>query len=238
MSKSKGGPWGKQVYFGDDEFEIMMDCLREKCGEGNFQEGSGVDVDLVLLRAFQIEPDFVVLPPGLLGRTKFFPDGRAIIDVSRDLADAAEEDVIARRRLRTTLAHEAGHVCCHRDLFLRDTATLSLFNTPDDQSLRSTILCREEAVGHWHYNGEWWEYQANRCMAALLLPKQLLKEKVVNQLTRYQVPSFTEAIKADKAAALIRDLSNIFDVSFEATLYRLKDFGFIPSDVQMGLELP
>lgn len=237
ISNSTRSPWGKQVYFNDDEFEVMMESLRAKCGGTCFRHGSGVDVDLVLLKALQIEPDFVSLPPGLLGRTSFYPDGTAKIEVSRNLAEAAETDTLARRRLRTTLAHEAGHICCHRDLFLRDVSTLSLFDQLEKQTRNSAILCREEVIGNRHYNGEWWEYQANRCMAALLLPKQNLKEAVSLQLQLLNTPDFTAAIKSDNAMQVIRALADIFDVSVEATMYRLKDLGYIPDEFQMGLEL-
>lgn len=237
ISKSKNSPWGRQVYFSTKELETMMDCLRDKCGEDVFREGAGINVDLVLLKAYDIEPDFVTLPQGILGRTKFWPNGRAAIEVSRELAEASEINAIARKRLRTTLAHEAGHVCCHRDLFLKDTATLSLFGNPETDSSRSTILCREETVGHRYYQGEWWEYQANRCMAALLLPKGILMEKIRFQLANYSLLTFNEAIKADKAILIIRNLSDVFDVSQEAMLYRLKDLGYVPDELQIGLEL-
>jgi Zn-dependent peptidase ImmA (M78 family) len=235
--QNKRSPWGSQVYFTVDEFETMMDCLRDKSGQDCFQEGSGVDVDLVLLKAFEIEPDFVPLPSGILGRTRFWPDGRAVIEVSRDLADAAEGDDIARKRVRTTLAHEGGHVCCHRGLFLRDVATFSLFGHCDTDDSRSTILCREETVVNRHYQGEWWEYQANRCMAALLMPKGFLREKVGVQLSHHSLPTFDEAIKAEKAVVIIRNLCDVFDVSQQVMLYRLQDLGYVPDELQRRLNL-
>lgn len=237
LSKSKHSPWGKQVYFDDNEFEVMMDCLRGQAGDDCFHEGRGVDIDLVLLKSLKVEPDFIHLPEGLLGRTKFYPDGSTVVEVSSELADAAEADIVSRRRLRTTLAHEAGHICCHRDLFIRDVATLSLFDQPEEQVRNSTILCREEVIGNRHYNGEWWEYQANRCMAALLLPKDMLKVKVAAVLEENRLPDLETAIRNGTAVSVIRGLADVFDVSVEATIYRLKDFGYIPDQFQMGLEL-
>ncbi|MCC6962539.1 MAG: ImmA/IrrE family metallo-endopeptidase [candidate division Zixibacteria bacterium] len=236
LSKSKRSPWGKQVYFEDNEFEVMMDCLRGQAGDC-FREGCGVDIDLVLLKSLKVEPDFIHLPEGLLGRTKFYPDGSAVVEVSLELAEAAEADIVSRRRLRTTLAHEAGHICCHRDLFIRDVATLSLFDKPEEQVQNSTILCREEVIGSRHYNGEWWEYQANRCMAALLLPKEILKVQVAAVLEVNRLSDLEAAIKNGRAVSAIRDLADVFDVSVEATIYRLKDFGYIPDEFQIGLEL-
>ncbi|SYZ71952.1 hypothetical protein TRIP_C20067 [Candidatus Zixiibacteriota bacterium] len=237
LSYIKSSLRGKQPYFKDEEFEVMMDVLRHSCGGEVFNDGAGIDVDLVLLKAYGIEPDFVPMAPELLGRTKFYPDGSAVIEINRKLADAAEVEDIARRRLRTTLAHEAGHICCHRDIFLKDTSTLSLFDDPMHNKMNQVILCRQEAVGNRHYAGEWWEYQANRCMASLLLPKHLIKEKVDALLGKRQELSMKDAIRKGTAVSVIRRLADVFDVSFEATVYRLKDLGYIPDEFQMDLDL-
>lgn len=214
----------------------MMDALRLNCGMDAFRDGGGVDVDLVLLKGYSIEPDFVPLTRGLLGRTTFYPDGRAVVEINRELVQAAEADTVARRRLRTTLAHELGHVCCHRDLFLKDTSTLSLFDNPADIEEQQAILCREETVGARIYSGEWWEYQANRCMASLLLPKDILKAKVDALLVKQRAHRMEDLIKNNTAVPIIRSLADVFDVSFEATVYRLKDLGYIPDEFQMDLE--
>ena len=234
------GQFGVRLYFEPVEFEQMMDGLRLRTGPDAFQEGTGVDVDLVLLKAFEIEADYVDLPPGVLGRTLFNSDGRPRVEVSRELEEASFDDGLARRRLRTTLAHETGHVACHASLFIEDTETMSLF--PDDIAAKkkNSTLCRDESVGVFdqrRYRGEWWEYQANQCMAALLLPRRLFREKTGGALEAMGVVSFGEAVRMDRSDEVVRSLANCFDVSQEAIYYRLKGMGYVPDEEQKSLAL-
>jgi hypothetical protein len=228
-------PWGKRLHFDVDDFENMMDDLRARAGDGSFTEGAGVDVDLVLLRGLGLEADFATLPNGILGRTIFAADGSALIEVSRELSEAAETDVLARRRLRTTLAHEAGHASCHPQLFFQDTSTLSLFGDAFAPQERPGILCRDDAVGRLGYNGEWWEYQANQCMASLLLPRRLFRSYVEKVLRALQVRDFERAIREGLAEQAVRQLAGRFDVSQQVVFYRLSALGFVPKADQSRL---
>jgi hypothetical protein len=234
--KDTGSPWGAKAYFADDEFDVMMDELRSRVGPECFAEGRGIDIDLILLRCFAVEADYLDLPPNTLGRTLFAPDGRVQVQVSRDLAELAEADKTARHRLRTTLAHECGHISCHRQFFLRDCETLSLFIDHEPTQPEPAILCRNESVGRHGYKGEWWEFQANQCMAALLLPKELVVPRVAAALASCGQESFKNAILEDRVKSVLLELSNQFDVSLEATFYRLQDFGYIPTETQAPLE--
>lgn len=222
----RGSPWGVRVFFEDREFESMMMELSLRSDLPVFVPGAGVDVDRVLLKGFGLEADFVPLPRGILGRTLFTKKGVAKIEIDRELAEEAETDQLARRRLRTTLAHEAGHVACHQQLFLGDTETLSLFGNASAKE-RPAILCREAAPGS--YQGEWWEFQANKCMAALLLPKFQFVPHLHAALGAAGVVSFAQALKSGQDEAVIRSLANTFDVSWQAVLLRLQDLGFAPS---------
>ena len=233
----KDGKFGVRLYFEDSEFELMMDDLRLKAGADVFREGSGIDVDLVLLKAFSLEADYVDLPTGVLGRTVFDQMGHPRIEMSRDLDKAATSDNLAHRRLRTTLAHEVGHVACHSELFIEDTETMSLF--PEDGVLHQEgILCREASVGNYderQYHGEWWEYQANQCMAALLLPRELFREKVDRAIESMGAASFNEAVRKGSSEEIVRLLSHCFDVSQKMVLYRLEGLGYIANSPQLTL---
>ncbi len=205
----------------------MMDDLLERTGSEVFTEGEGVDVELVLLRSLGLEADYVDLPDGVMGRTLFERDGSAQIQVSRRLADEAETDRVARRRLRTTQGHEVGHVACHQQLFIEDTETLSLFNNQSATEERPAILCRGETVGRLGYRGHWWEYQANQCMAELLLPCWLVRPRVKCVLQEHGVGSFEDAARKGIHEDLVRALADMFDVSWEAVVYRLQELGFL-----------
>lgn len=233
-------PWGKQLRFEDREFESMMAEMRYRVDGECFAPGKGVDVELVMLRAIGTEADYVDLPSGIMGRTIFAPDGRVTIEVSRRLLEQAEVDRVARRRLRTTLAHECGHVACHSCLFIQDTETFSLFKNGQwraEETKRVPIMCRPEGVGNVGYKGEWWEYQANRCMAALLLPKRMVSESVRKRLKDGGFKSGEDCLARGHGEELVREISDEYDVSQLASLYRLQDLGFIPTGVQKQMRL-
>ena len=144
IARDMSSPWGQRVWFNDADFEAMMEELLQKAGGDAFVSGSGVDVDLILHRIHKVTPDFVDLPSGTLGRTRFFADGRIDVEVNRMLAAEAEESRVGRRRLRSTLAHEVGHIACHGHLYVVDQMTPSLFGaepTPAPQ-----VLCRATAI--------------------------------------------------------------------------------------------
>lgn len=231
VRRDRQSPWGVRLYFESAEFDVMMHDLTLRAEPGVFVAGQGIDVERVLRKALYLEADFVDLPEGLLGRTLFHGDGRAQIEVSRALADAAETDRLARRRLRTTLAHECGHVACHVQLFLGDTETLGLF-PPSQAPAKPAILCRESSVDT-QYNGEWWEFQANQCMAALLLPKRLFIRELETTLAACRSPSFVEAIKQGQDETILRALADTFDVSWQSVLLRLQELGFAPKKEQV-----
>ncbi|MEX2181897.1 MAG: hypothetical protein WD771_07630 [Gemmatimonadaceae bacterium] len=235
--KDSRSPWGVQLRFDDREFEAMMDEMRHRTGSDGFTPGQGVNVELVMLKAIGVEADYVELPTGTLGRSLFDADGGVRIEVSRVISDEAEKSAIARRRLRTTLAHECGHVACHRSLFIRDTESLSLFaESPATTMTDRRILCRSEGIGST-YRGEWWEFQANRCMAALLLPRQMVGTSVRKLLAGGGFSTAIECLERGEGERLIGDLSCEYDVSQTATLYRLQGLGFIPSASQFQIQL-
>jgi Zn-dependent peptidase ImmA (M78 family) len=216
----------------------MMDELRYRAGPDSFAVGKGVDVDFILLKIFGCDPDFVDLPDSVLGKTIFTADGDVDIQISKLLVEKSETSDVSRRRLRTTIGHEIGHASCHRELFMRDTSTLSLFDNADKEQERpNSILCRESSVFHNRYNGEWWEYQANRCMAALMLPRDLLREQINELLALLGCSLFEEAIQANLARNVVHKLTHQFDVSREAILYRLKDLGYVSEKAQTRMEL-
>jgi hypothetical protein len=213
-----------------------MDELRARVGSEAFVPGTGVDVDAILEHAVGAIPDFVDLPDGVLGRTNFAADGRFTIEVSRDLSERAEHDRVARRRLRSTLGHECAHGAFHAHLHLADESTLSLFgDSPAPRTPR--ILCRRDSVdahspgARPRYNGDWWEYQANRGMTALLLPRRVLAEQVNAACAMRRVATVEAAVRAGEGEQLVRALADVFDVNPVMVLYRLQDLEYLPKDV-------
>ena len=235
--RDNASPYGIRLYFEGYEFETMMDDARLIVEpDDGFVPGKGVDVDLVLLRAFGLEADYVELTPGVLGRTLFGPSGPLEIHVSRALVEEAEFSDVARRLLRTTLAHETGHVACHPILFFKDITTAPLFPTEYDDP-QQEVLCRDNTVERLGYTGNWVEYQANQCMASLLMPSKLFAAYVDECLGDLSQPSVEAAILNDRGRDVWRWLSDVFDVNERAIHYRLKELGFVPDGVQQSLSL-
>ena len=235
--RDPSSPWGHGVFYEDHEFESVMDEMRGRAGKGVFERGKGVDVDLVLKRVYDLDPDFVPLPEGTLGRTTFHPDGRLVLEVSIDLADRAESSAVDRRRLRSTMAHEGGHVGLHQHLYCLDNVTGNLFGDPVREA--AGVLCRGDRIkDRPDYGGkrEWWEYQANRGMAALLLPASQLRQEAEQALHQRGLPSVRAVIEAKQTQDFIYQLVDVFDVSFEMMVYRLQDRGWLPKDTSQ-LEL-
>lgn len=230
--RDTASPWGRRVYFDDVEFERMMIELCGRVPGSTFEPGRGIDVDRVLMEGLGCEPDFVELPPGVLGRTRFTRDGRIEVEISRTLADEAETSVPARRRLRSTLGHECGHIACHLALVLPDTDTLDLFPSGSQPPPTPQLLCRNESVGDTRYGGEWWEYQANRCMSALLMPRRLVPQYLTEVLQNEGFDSMTLAIRGDAGRRVVTGISDVFDVNPVVAMLRLQELGFTPKEEQ------
>ncbi len=208
------------MWFEEAEFERIMDGVRQRAGEV-FAEGRGVDVEEVLMRVYEISPDYLELPRGVLGRTVFHANGLVDVHLSRGLSERADRSRVARQRLRSTMGHECGHVALHRQLQLG-----ALGEGPTDAP---AILCRASAFKTESGRaGEWWEYQANRAMASLLMPRDLTNAALSGILPALGHESLKKALEAEGGPEVLRELSRIFDVSFEMVLYRLGDLGLLP----------
>ena len=217
----------------------MMDDLRERADQHAHVPGRGIDVDAVFLKGLGIEPDYVTLPNGILGRTKFLADGSTRVEISRELLEQAERDTVARRRLRSTLAHECGHVACHTLLHLKDAETGDLFSAAEPRGDPDSppILCRATTLDQPGYGGDWWEYQANRCMAELLLPRRLFSMSLEKVVAGLGYSSFENAARGRDSSTATSALADEFDVSSTMIVYRLQDLGFLGGgdQFQMGL---
>lgn len=192
---------GVREWFTDSEFENTMDDLRTQSADDVFSPGQGVDVDVVLLRVYKVNPDFVPLPAGVLGRTTFYPDGRLLVEVCRELAEEAEGSIVGRRRLRSTLAHECGHIALHRHQFLVVDDQRSLFASAPAPTPH--ILCRGDAIDERVRKRDGREYQANRGMASLLLPARLLRAHLEQVLRTRDCQTLRHAVAAGKRSGCV-----------------------------------
>ncbi len=208
--RSKTGPFSERPHFEPSEIDRI--CFDELRKEGLYPESPGaIRIDRFVEKRFEVVPQYEDLPEGVLGFTKFGKNGVEAIVISAALD--AEKGKVAARRVRTTLAHEAGHGLLHAYLFALDEKPLHLFDA--DSHSDHQILCRDvqgEERKVRAYDGRWWEFQANRAMGGLLCPRALVQEA----LKPYLVPSGSlGAVSLDekRREEATRVVADIFDVN-------------------------
>lgn len=207
--RTRNGPFAERPHY--KLSEIDRTCADALKSTGLLPDSpEPVRIERFIEKYFNVSPRYEPLPDGVLGFTEFGKDGVKAIVVSTALDD--EGSKVAERRIRTTLAHEGGHGLFHMHLFALGEKPQSLF---DDDDARPEILCRDiqgEGAAHGGYDGRWWEYQANRAIGGLLLPRPLIR-KAVEPFCKAKGGLGLPAIKADERERAVRELAGIFDVN-------------------------
>jgi hypothetical protein len=206
--RAKSGPFAKRPHF--EPHEIDQICLSELRKHKMLPNEPGpIRIDRFIEKHFSIIPEYDDLPDGVLGYTKFGPNGVERIVVARILDE--EGGVVAERRVRSTLAHEAGHGLLHAHLFALGDDGRELFD--DDCQANHRILCRDEqGASKSAYDGRWWEYQANRMIGGLLVPTPLFRAALKPFLSSVGTLG-AETIDDSRREAAARALANIFNVN-------------------------
>lgn len=205
---------------------LAMDALR---ATGLLPTTPGpVRVERFVEKQFALAVESEPLVAGVLGCTVFEDGHVSRIVVSKHLDE--DPSHVAERRLRTTLAHEAGHGLMHGALF-NDSFEASLFDSSEDVQ-GEKVLCRDGEAGS-RYNGKWWEVQANMMIGALLLPKPLAFEA----LRKFTVESGlgVRVMPATKRHAAYLELADVFNVNPIVAEIRLEALFPIASTDQLTL---
>ena len=203
ISRATSGPYRDRIHYEIDEIEnLTEDDLRKH--ELLPITPSRIDIDLYVEQRF-VTPRYDDLPPTLLGYTDFGPNGPTDIVINQTLA--SDKSIVAKRRVRTTIAHEAGHALLHTILHIETGQTTFL----GQEQEAPRIMCKEEDFKRTAYDGKWWEYQANLAMSSLLLPKRLTLTALEPYLTTTKLG--TRALQPSTAELAARALSDIFDVN-------------------------
>lgn len=134
-------------------------------------------------------------------------------------------------RYRFTMGHEAaGHGVLHEAYFGYDRNQLTLFDTANEAAM---IQCRTDSSkiatkdSRLWDDRDWMEWQANAMSSAFLMPKKMVL--LVANETKKKVQHNNPGMAAYFMAEAVSD---IFNVSNEAALYRLKALGLVDSGVQ------
>lgn len=220
MKPFRTGPSSKPPYFTISQIDNM--CCDELRGVGLLPSSpEPIRIDRFIEKRFNVSPQYEDLPEGVLGFTRFGKNGVKAVVISAALD--AEGSQVSGRRVRTTIAHEAGHGLLHAHLFALDEMPIHLFD--QDSHSQDQILCRDvhgderKATG---YDGRWWEVQANRAMSSLLCPRPLVLEAMKPFLTPAGLLG-VEVLAENRREESARVLADIFDVNPAVTRIRLAE---------------
>ncbi len=212
--RATSGPFKERPHYELREIELI--CRDELDTVGLLPgDPCPIRIDRFIEKRFGVVPEYEDLSSGVLGYTRFGARGAERIVLSMALSE--EGTAASERRVRTTLAHEAGHILLHGHLFMLGESPKSLFEEDADGD-PTRILCRNEAVtglqakGQRLYDRRWWEYQANRAIGALLLPKPLVA-KCLDGLLVHRGSLGLKALDESRREEAARILAETFNVN-------------------------
>ena len=220
------GPFRERLYFEAPEIDdICRDALKAAgCLPVTPKE---IDVERFVEKHFRCECGFEDLPEGVMGFTAFDKKGKVVsIRVQSSLEDGSKTGI---HRVRSTWSHEAGHGLLHAILFIEVPGSPTLFQCADSNVSDNKILCRNfdiRPVGA-RYDGRWWEWQANRCIGGLLLPRSLVRESLAALIDTSPVTQ-KPSLSAARREQALEVVSSLFNVSAAVAKIRLEEI--FPSD--------
>ena len=225
--RTNKGPFRERPYLTDSEIDNT--CADELQRFGLLPSDPGaIRIDRFIEQRFGSPADYEDLPDGILGLTRFGSKGVQTIVVS-NLLDS-DTSVPGARRVRATMAHEAGHGLFHSHLFVLGESQ-PLFGDWSDGK-KPKVLCRDEE--HTTYNGEWWELQANKAIGGLLMPKPLVFKAISPFLSPVGLLG-GQTIQTNDRERAVRELADIFDVNPRVARIRLDSLVPNSSSAQLSL---
>lgn len=210
--RTNTGPFTERPFYTDIEIENI--CTDELHALSMFPSvPSPIRIDRFIEMRFKVTPEYRDLGDDVLGITQFGPRGVQAVIVARSLDE--EGTKTAERRIRSTLAHEAGHGLLHAHLFVPDLNERPLFGDYSDPKA-PMILCRDipdVRKGHLPgYKGQWWEYQANLAIGGFLLPR-LLMGVALDHVLETGGSFGTKVLAATRREQAARILADTFEVN-------------------------
>lgn len=227
---------GKKVFwFEDNEIESAMEAELAKARLLPSSDSPAVDIEAFIERHLRVSIDQYAadLDDDVLGLTRFLSDGQCKISIQRKLSEQVdlEDDCPPgiRGRWRATMAHEAAHVILHRRLFPITAHQKSLFgdgpSNADDGKALLRCLARNVGMGVRSAPSE--EVQANKGMAALLMPRSVFGAVARIVLTEMGITVDTLMEGASLERQFISTMATRFKVSKQAASIRLKTLNII-----------
>jgi Zn-dependent peptidase ImmA (M78 family) len=176
-------------------------------------------------RKWRAPEDYRSLEADVMGFTAFTYRGFDKIVINAHIE--ADRSQTGTRRVRSTLAHEIGHAILHEDLYVeklvfeRDQG--ELFGEMNRRS-PSAIVCRNTDIFGTPNRSQWWEVQANKFMAAALLPEPLFVQVVSSPLAGYDDKKATPKDRVTRLYRTIDTVSDTFNVSRDMARIAVENF--------------
>jgi IrrE N-terminal-like domain len=197
------------------------------------------DVERLIEGHLRAELDlYADLPDGVLGLTQFPARGapKVLIDSAlTEARDAEHAPTGVVGRWRATLAHEASHIFLHRYLFDSEMAQLAgrggVAVLGEGGLMRCLHRDISPTVADWssmRRRSDWREVQANRAMAALLMPRRLFRRLALREMR--QLCLGTPPVAVPEVEGLATALADLLQVSKQAARIRLDSEGLIAQD--------
>jgi hypothetical protein len=231
--RTKDGPFPLRLLYETREIDdICLDALKQ--AKLLPAEPAPIKIDLFLGKYFGVVVDYRDLGEGIMGSTVFNSIGAVTGFI---IAPWIEEEgtPTAERRVRSTLAHEGGHGLLHPKLFIADQ-TADLFGSNSKDHRPRNFLCRSTDISPGataaipRYDGLWWEWQANRAIGGLLLPRPIVRKLVAPYLKE---TAFGQTLLESKRSEVEKAVADIFDVNPVVARIRLREM--FPKENQPSL---
>jgi hypothetical protein len=106
-----------------------------------------------------------------------------------------------------------------------EESTGNLFSSPGSGTpAKARFLCRTSDIrpvdAKLSYSGKWWEWQANRAIGGLLLPRQLVRKSLSSLIEESE---FGPSLADSKRSAAERHVAETFDVNPVVARIRLAE---------------
>ncbi|HEY3411733.1 MAG TPA: ImmA/IrrE family metallo-endopeptidase [Armatimonadota bacterium] len=219
------GRFTQRPYYLEEELDhlcetIIVQHLERYCGEVVLPVPTNALTTLIECDADDLDvyADLTAEGPDVEGMTEFIRGKLPRVKIASTLTTNSQRE----HRLRTTLAHEYGHVHFHAPLFERREPTSGLFldteTTNRQVCQRRTILRAKQS--------DWMEWQAGFCCGALLMPATGTRRAVVDYLDATGMPCPVYE-SSTEGAHLTARIAEMFNVSSEAAQIRLSRLGYL-----------
>ena len=185
---------------------------------------------------------FADLGPQIQGQTVFVVGNPPLVQIQRSDSERADVECgVARFRVRMTMAHEAMHILLHSRLFSTHRSQLALLDGDTQASAGTLFRCQEIGIedgprrSH-HY--DWREIQANKGMAALLMPKEHFRDTVEEECEREKICRYRLYPGTPATWKVAARVSELLHVSKQAVLIRMTELALLVPPGQELLRFP